>query len=338
MAYRSERLTRLVQDEHTDTVVDLEDGVADTVLGDSQSVFGELIERTLSAWVRAFGGVDQPAEGGDVLRQILAAMRAAVRRVLDGVASRSSTALEGVLGQALALGVEQGAAFVREASGRSPRTPAVPRVGRLLRAEAQRLGDMVRERRDRALFLLHPDRVTRWTHLLTGVGAARAALPAVRAHIAWVVNTAVREGLDAVARASAPSRVWVSEADACTRCLAYTGRVVPVGEPFPGGLSWDPRQRRIGAAAVEGPPLHSNCRCRAVPWDDAWVAAGIPFPLALRREAHRSIAYGRARPSESRAARLRAVRELLRSESDLLPAVDARARRALRTGNFTAAA
>jgi hypothetical protein len=338
MAYRSERLAHLVQDDHTDEVIDLEDGVAGAVLGDSEEEFEALIRRTLSAWITAFGGADQLAEVGDVLRRILAAARAAVRRVLDEMASRSPTALEGVLGRALALGVEQGAAFVREASGRSPRTPAVPRVGRLLRLEAQRIGDMVRERRDRSLFLLHPDRVTRWTHLLAGVGAARAVLPAVRSHVAWVVNTAVREGLDAVARASAPLKLWVSEADACTRCLAYTGRVVPVGEPFPGGLSWDPRQRRIGAAAVEGPPLHSNCRCRAVPWDDAWVASGIPFPLALRREAHRSIAYGRARPSESRAARLRAVRELLRTEPDLLPAVDARARRALRTGNFTAAA
>jgi hypothetical protein len=338
MAYHSERLARLVQDDHTDAVKDLEDGVADTVLGDSDSAVEALIRRTLTAWVRAFGTADQPASSGEVLRQILAAVRAAVRRLLDEVASRSSTALEGVLGQALTLGVEQGVAFVREASGGTPRTPTVPRVGRLLRGEAQRIGDMVRERRDRALFLLHPDRVTRWTHLLAGVGAARAVLPAVRAHIAWVVNTAVREGLDAVAHDSAPSRVWVSEADACTRCLAYTGRVVPVGEPFPGGLSWDPRQRRVGASAVEGPPLHSNCRCRAVPWDDAWVASGVPFPTALRREAHRSIAYGRARPSESRAARLRAVRELLRTEPDLLPAVDARARRALRTGSFTAAA
>ncbi|WP_176739652.1 hypothetical protein, partial [Streptomyces sp. EN16] len=62
------------------------------------------------------------------------------------------------------------------------------------------------------------------------------------------------------------------------------------------------------------------------------------FPLALRREAHRSIAYGRARPSESRAARLRAVRELLRTEPDLLPAVEARARTALQAGRFPAAA
>jgi len=54
----------------------------------------------------------------------------------------------------------------------------------------------------------------------------------------------------------------------------------------------------------------------------------------LQREAHRSIAYGRARPSESRAARLRAVRELLRTEPDLLPAVEATARTAVRTGRF----
>jgi hypothetical protein len=338
MPYRSHDLARLVQNDHTDEVIDLEDGVTGAVLGDSESAFKALIERTLAAWVRAFGGANQPAEAGEVLRRILAAAQAAVRRALDEIASRSSTALEGVLGRALALGVAQGAAFVQEASGSSPRPPAVPRVGRLLRAEAQRVGDMVRERRDRALFLLHPDRVGRWTHLLAGVGAARAVLPAVRSHIAWVVNTAVREGLDAVARATAPLRLWVSEADACTRCLAYTGRTTPAGAPFPGGLSWDPRQRRIGAQAVEGPPLHGNCRCRTVPWDDAWVVSGIPFPLALRREAHRSIAYGRARPSESRAARLRAVRELLRTESDLVPAVDARARRALRTGRFTTAA
>jgi hypothetical protein len=64
----------------------------------------------------------------------------------------------------------------------------------------------------------------------------------------------------------------------------------------------------------------------------------VPFPLALQREAHRSIAYGAGRPSESRAGRLRAVRELLRTEPDLLPAVEARARQALRTNRFQAAA
>jgi len=337
MAYRSEHLARLVQDDHTSAVVSLEKRIAADAFGDSDSAFEELIRRTLTAWTRAFGGPDQPGVAGEVLRRILAAVRAAVRRILDGLAPRASDALTARLGGALTLGVTQGAAFVRAASGRR-HTVRTPRVGRPLLAEARRVAEVVVQRRDRALYLLHPDRAGRWPQLLARLGAARAALPAVRAHVAWVVNTAVGQGLDAVARASAPLRLWVSEADACVRCLAYAGRITPVEAPFPGGLSWDPRQRAVRAPAVDGPPLHAHCRCRTVPWDEAWTADGVPFPLALQREAHRSIAYGRARPSESRAARLRAVRELLRTEPDLLPAVEARAHAALRTGQFATAA
>lgn len=338
MAYRSDRLARLVRDDHTDEIVDLEDRISSTVLGDSDSAFEDLIRRTLAAWVRAFGGPDSDAATGETLRRIIAAARSAVRRLLSEVVGRGPAALWGALAGALALGVEQGAAFVRAASGSSLPAPAVPRAARVLRDDALRIREVVEQRRDRALFLLHPDRVTRWSHLLAGLGAARAALPAVRAHVAWVVNTAISGGWDAVARATAPQRLWVSEADACVRCLAYTGRTAPVGEPFPGGLSWDPRQRRTDLTAVEGPPLHAHCRCRAVPWNDAWTVSGIPFPLALQREAHRSIAYGRARPSESRTARLRAARELLRIEPALLPAVEARARTAVREGRFAPAA
>ncbi|KND45374.1 hypothetical protein [Streptomyces stelliscabiei] len=338
MAYRSDRLARLVQGQHTSQVTDIEDQIADSVIGDGDSAFEDLIRRTLAAWVKAFGSSDQDALSGETLRRIIAAARSAVRRLLGEVAGRGPTALWSALAGALALGVEQGTAFVRAASGNSLPAPAVPRAARVLRDEALRIRELVEQRRDRALFLLHPDRVNRWSHLLAGLGAARAALPAVRAHVAWVINTAVSQGWDAVARATAPQRLWVSEADACVRCLAYTGRVVAVDEPFPGGLSWDPRQRRTTVAAVEGPPLHANCRCRAVPWNDAWTTSGIPFPLALRREAHRSIAYGRARPSESRTARIRAARELLRAEPGLLPAVEARARTAVREGRFAPAA
>lgn len=337
MAYDSDRLARLVQDEHLGKVIDLEDRIGAASVGDSDRLFAELIRRTLAAWARAFGGPGRPGAPGDVLRRIIAAARAAVRRILGGLAPRAATALDDALEEALALGVQQGSDFVRAASGRRRGAPIV-RTGRALRDEAARIADLVTQRRDRALFLLHPDRVTRWTHLLTGLAAARAAIPAVRAHIAWVVNTAVNEGLDAFTRGVATLRLWVAEADACVRCLAYTGRTAPLGEPFPGGLSWDPRQRHIGAPGIDGPPVHAHCRCRTVPWADTWTATGIPFPLALQREAHRALAYGTARPSESRAARLRAARELLRIEPDLLPAVETRARTALRTGRFATAA
>ena len=338
MAYSSDRLAALVQEDHTGDVIDLEERLTTEVLAGSDRAFEALIRQVLAAWTRAFGGPHQPAITGDALRQIISAARTGARRLLDGIADRAPTVLAGGLGPALAMGVRQGTEFVRAASGRRHRAPTVPSAGRVLRQEAHRVRDMVTERRDRALHLLHPDRVNRWSHLLAGLGAARAALPAVRAHIAWVINTAIHEGLDAVVRATAPLRLWISEADACVRCLAYTGRTAKVGEPFPGGLSWDPRQRAARRPGVDGPPLHSHCRCRAVPWDDAWTREGVPFPLALQREAHRNIAYGRARPSESRAARLRAARELLRTVDDLLPAVEARAQNALRTGRFQTAA
>ncbi|MER5715724.1 hypothetical protein [Streptomyces sp. NPDC002132] len=338
MPYSSEDLARLVQGDHTDEVVDLENQLAGRALFGSDRAFEELIRRTLTAWTTAFGGPGQAAVPGGLLRRILAVAQASVRRLLDAIADRTPGILEDGLGPAIALGVSQGSAFVRAASGRRRREPRVPAVGQLLREEARRVRDLVVERRDRALHLLHEDRVSRWSHLLAGLGAARAVLPAVRAHIAWVINTAVHEGLDAVVRATAPLRVWVSEADACVRCLAYTGRVVQADQPFPGGLSWDPRQRRARAEAVDGPPLHAHCRCRTVPWNDSWTTDGVPFPEALRREAERSIGYGRARPSESRAVRLRAARELLRTVDDLLPAIEAQARTALRTGRFPAAA
>jgi hypothetical protein len=337
MPYSSDDLRRLVQDDHTDEAIGLEERLARQALGRADRAFEELIRHTLTAWTRAFGDLSETALPGDVLRRILAAARAAAGRILDQLTGRAPGVLADGLRPAVAMGVRQGVAFVRAASGRRQREPRVPTIGRVLRTEAARIRDVVVERRDRAMFLLHPDRVSRWSHLLAGLGAARAALSAVRAHIAWVINTAVHQGLDVVVRAMAPARVWVSEADACVRCLAYTGRTASVGKPFPGGLSWDPRQRRR-TEGVDGPPLHAHCRCRTVPWDDDWTTSGPSFPDALRREAERSIGYGRARPSESRAVRLRAARELLRTVDDLLPAVETAARTAVKTGRFPAPA
>lgn len=338
MAYSSEHLARLVQEQHTGAVVDLEKRITAAAVGDGEAAFTELIRRTLTAWTRAFGGPEEPGAPGDVLSRILAAARAAVRRILDMLIPRADRELGDRLGEALSLGIEQGREFLRAARGRRSRVPGRPRVSRAIRDEARRIGTIIVERRDRALQLLQPDRVTRWTHLLTGLGAGHATFSAIRAHVAWVVNTAVNEGLEAVVRASAKTRLWVSEGDACVRCLAYAGTIASVDGSFPGGLSWDPRQRRTSAEAVDGPPLHPNCRCRTVPWNDSWTADGVPFPLALQREAQRSIAYGIAGPSESRAARIRAARELLLTERDLLPAIQARARTAVRTGRFAPAA
>lgn len=338
MAYRSDDLLRLVQDTHTGEVAALEDDISTAGVGGAERALARLVETALKAWTLAFGGPGRPALAGESLRRLLAAARAAVRRILDGLGLRATAALTPRLGEAVALGAQQGAAFVAAAAGRRVRVPSASQVSRALGEEAARLAGLVSVRRDRALHLLRRGAVSRWSQVLDGLGAARSAVALVRSHIAWVVGSAVAEGLDAAARSAGTVRLWVSEADACVRCLAYTGRIVQQDEAFPGGLSWDPRQRRTDAPQVSGPPLHPHCQCRTVPWSDRWPADGIPFPEALRREAQRSLGYGRARPSESGVARIRAARELLRTVPDLLPAVEARARTAVRTGRFPAAA
>lgn len=337
MPYQFEDLMRLVQEDHTDAVRALEDQTAAAATGDLDGQFDDLARSTLKAWVTAFGTASAVAAVGATLDRIVAAVRAAVSRLLEHLDPQARRAIRDALPAALTLGAQQGVEFLRAASGRGRRVPQVE-VSRALADEAARVGDLIRDRRDRALTLLSRGHVTRWSDLLHAIGTARSAGSAVRGHTAWTIGRAVNAGLDAVASAAKLGRLWVAEANACVRCLAYAGRLADPQGHFPGGLSWDPRSRHIGAPAVDGPPLHPHCRCRTIPWSDRWATSGIPFPLALRREAHRSLAYGTRLATESRVARVRAARELLRAEPDLLPAVEARARRAVSTGRFEAAA
>lgn len=337
MVYRPGDLMHLVQEDHTDEVRALEDKTLG-FLAHLDDALDDLVRRTLTAWTRAFGSPDTQGAGG-VLDGIVRAVRAAVRRLLAPIGDTARQALTKTLGPAVRLGAAQGAAFLRAAGARRATAPRV-RVGRALRREADLLPNLVADRRHRALALLGRGQVTRWSHLLHAIGAARNVTAAVRGHVAWMVGRAVDAGLAAVADAQGLVRLWVAEANACVRCLAYAGLTTDPRGQFPGGLAWDPRQRHTTAPAIDGPPLHPHCRCRAVPWNPRLhpTPGSIPFPLALQREAHRSIATGTARPTESRAARLRAARELLRTEPDLLPAVETEARTAVRTGRFPVAA
>jgi hypothetical protein len=336
MPYTTDGLNDLVA-RHASEALALEQQTANTAVGGADVAAAALVRRVLTAWARAFGGPDEEAADRSMLRRLLASARAAVRRILDALADRAAAAFSRVLTQAVALGVRQAGEAIAAASGRTRRTSAATPSRELIDAVG-RVTALVRERRDRALALLRPERVSRWSHALTGLGAVTAAVSAVRGQAALVVHSGINDGIRAVADAVGLGRLWITEADACVNCLAYAGRAVAVGESFPGGLSWDPRQRRIGAAAVAGPPLHPHCRCRTIPWSARWAASGVPFPEALRREAERAVGYGQRRPSESGAARVRAARELLRTVDDLLPAVEARARTAVRTGRFPTAA
>ena len=123
--------------------------------------------------------------------------------------------------------------------------------------------------------------------------------------------------------------VWVSERDACVHCIGLAGEVARFGEPF---TSFSPyAEKQLAWPGYNGrPPRHPNCRCRIIPWD-----GGTETPEALKREAERSVARGWSLPTESNAARLRALDKLLQSPTlRLPPSVVRRARRALQDRNF----
>lgn len=328
----AQQLAELAQGEHTDAVVALEQATADTAVGQTDGQFVALIEKTLAAWTALTAGAGAAAISVETLRRLLASVRAAVRRILGPLGPRAQRALGGVLSDAVRLGSQQQAEFYRQAAGRRAATPPPP-VSQSLRDLAGDFERIVTERRDRALRLLHSRQASTWGDILAGIGAGRAAVSAVRAHVAWVVGQAVNDGIAAGIAAVGSRKLWVAERDACTGCLAYAGHVVNVTEPFPGGLNMDPRQRRTDAPGIESPPLHPHCRCRLVPWRDRWDARDS-LPERLRDDALLAVARGSGRPTESRAARVRAAAALLTSGVHIPPAARRAAQQAARTGRF----
>lgn len=133
----------------------------------------------------------------------------------------------------------------------------------------------------------------------------------VRRTIAWAIHRAINGGAAQTADHYGARLLWISEPDACVICLAYAGHISTTDGHFPGGLSMDPHSRSNRAAALDGPPAHPNCRCRAVPWLPDWDTGPGSLPELLRERALVSVATGRRRPSESHAARRRAAQALL---------------------------
>ncbi|MEU1088958.1 hypothetical protein ABZ401_19345 [Streptomyces sp. NPDC005892] len=333
---RPEELARLVQVDHTDEISALEETLLARILGGLAAKFEQLTGRSLKAWTVAFGSPDAPAVPGAALTRLLASVRAAVRRLVGDLGSRAATALTDTLPSIAAAAAQQGSAFVRAAAGHTARQ-ATPRIPGRLKARATTMRDAADERVRGSLAALRARTVRRWSDVATGIGHARAAVSTVEQHVATAVNEVVNETLATTVRMVGEMRLWIAEADACVTCSAYSGLVVDIDAAFPGGLSWDPVQRVASAPAVISPPVHPRCRCRVLPWSARWETGAVPLPLHLQRQGRRNIAYGRARPSETRSARIRAAAELLRSGVDLPPDVRAAAQRAVRNRRFAAA-
>jgi hypothetical protein len=146
---------------------------------------------------------------------------------------------------------------------------------------------------------------------------------------AEVNRTAAIEAELAARALGAEGIMWVSERDACVHCIGLAGEVARFGEPFPAFSPY--AEKTLGWQGYNGrPPRHPNCRCRIIPWDGTDDTAE-----ALKREAQRSVARGWSLPTESNAARLRALDRLLQQPTlRLPPSVIRSARRALQDRNF----
>ncbi|QQM45193.1 hypothetical protein [Streptomyces liliifuscus] len=335
MPSRDGNVIRLIQGPHTEAVQAIEDETIDAAVGGLDAEFTKASQETVTLWVQLFGSPRANAGDDRLLTRVLAAIREAIDRLFKGLGFRARTALERALKPAAALGVSQGAQVLTLLTGR-PAPRRSPHLPWALRRVANSLPGLAEEQRRSALSLLKPALVRRLglTGALAAIGRARGVVGRLKATLSQTVNEAVNEGIAEQIRQAGARKVWISERDACTACLAYAGLVVDENADFPGGLNWDPGQRgRTDPIAT--PPRHPHCRCRIAAWDDDWAVPGIPsMPEVLQREARRSVARGWSLPSESNAARIRAARELIRTGPRLPKSVVEFASDAVRAGRF----
>lgn len=145
--------------------------------------------------------------------------------------------------------------------------------------------------------------------VLTVLAPLNRSVADMTAAAEFAVHRSANEAVVSAARQAGSKIVFVPERDACLDCIERSGET---GE----------------SVASDPPPVHPHCRCEVQGYDDEDV------PLALRREAVRSVLRGFSLPSESEAERLRAAAAALRAGAKAPESVKAYARRAVREGRF----
>lgn len=306
-----QQLATLVQEQQAAEASALEEQVAAQADGGAGAELAGLLAVALAAWITTFGALTA-AGAGVKLASLLAGVRRDVDRASRGLGRRSQRVLEDTLVDATQMGARHAADFLTRASGRDYSAPDVD-VPETALVSARSLTEAVTAQMRLAARLLSPRAVSGsgWRGVILGLAAARRSATLVRQTIAWTVHRAINDGAAQTAAHYGARGLWLAEPDACVICLAYAGQLADRDGRFPGGLSMDPRSRSTTQAALDGPPAHINCRCKLVPWMPGWDTGPGSLPDLLRDQAWRSVAAGRGRPSESRAARRRAAQALL---------------------------
>jgi hypothetical protein len=155
-----------------------------------------------------------------------------------------------------------------------------------------------------------------------------------KADTAWVANRAINAGTAAVADAAGADLLWIAERNACLTCLALSGHTPRPDGHFDASLTFAAHPLPLfpigNPQPLDGPPRHPHCRCTT----RLWLPGSDPaFPLALQREAQRTVARGWSAHT-SVPAKLTAADRLLRHPTLLPATVRHRASRAVDTGDF----
>lgn len=179
------------------------------------------------------------------------------------------------------------------------------------------------------------------------VAAAHQAVNQADRDARWAANAAYNQGVREAADLAGQDLMWIAERDACLHCLALSGEISRTGRPFNSDRTFyigpDGHYKPLAVyppGPLWGPPRHPNCRCFLRPVPEladypvmSWETGPTTPAQALQREARRSVLKGMS-GSDSRPARLRAVSALLAVGAGLPKSVVAKARAAVRAGEF----
>jgi hypothetical protein len=304
----------------------LERRVRDSVAGDLRAALLDL-ERAITAFYLTTAGSSHHKLPEEAQRRL----RAALVDVLGGLEQRDYATTRQVL--------VGGARAALVGGGEDLGVAVATRLPGDLRGALTAMTAGMREELAQARRLAQRGSLERYGDVQAVLATARKALNRADRTAVWMVHRAHNEGrsraIDRLWREGAQvHRLWRAEQDACPLCLGFAGALAEPGEAFaPVVEVADPSARPPWQ--VFGPPAHPFCRCQ-LEW---WFGAGevslteVDLPVALRREAQRSIASGRAQGSVP--ARLRAADRLLRVADLMLPkTVLKRTREALQAGSF----
>jgi hypothetical protein len=251
--------------QHDGDAMELEQAAVTAVAGPLRTAVQQLFAWLLASWARAFGKPKTAAEGTR-----FTALMADLAARITGIPVDAVPVLRDYAGRARRLGVAQGA---REAG--VPQVPASLELGDATVQAIEAAARNARAKLVEAATLARAKDTGTLGDVQRRISAMHQAAAILERAARTTANDELNAGIAEVAKATGARLVWAAERDACVTCLALSGHVVDVGQPFNwrltfGAKAYEPMAYNPAGKLVPvpllRPPRHPNCRCRVSPW------------------------------------------------------------------------